>query len=676
MVLSADRRQLAIADMLRSRDFISVEELAAHFAVATQTIRRDLVALCDQGVARRRHGGIERLTRSGNLSFGDRRVLHREAKQSIAASVASHVRDGESIALGIGANTTVFSLVNAGLLRPLPIENPSRVVALTNVENTGKGDEAFKRLVEGISEYNIVVEHVPGVTNVLPDYLSRPRITAARQVAAVQVASPRQTSAQDDLEEKYDTIRAVHVEVGHAGPRATATRAQKIYPGATRSGLETLAARVCRDCIVCACADARIMIKYKLGINELYPKRKDCLHMDLATTKLPDAKFILVAMDHFSSKVWVRALPSKRADDVLDAIRSVWEHGPFRRIFCDRGTEFDASVADFCEQEGVLRLHPPPRSPWSNGRIERMVGEVKRGFSRAQINAVLHAGGIPPGQSAADFAAKTERDINAAPRESLLGLTADQVFRKQAPEHLQGSLPGRDWATIDAAIVKRRRKAQEKAAEKGATIPNWHVGDLVLLAKEYWAQRETFNPAGYEAAPRWFGPFKITEIAEQGHVLMVTRDFQWKRNQRGRRVDDEILVHIRYAKRAPTGSMEQLRIIGAWAWNCLYSNARTTMSKAPMPPTSKKSDRKTVDSGATKLSASDRSSKTVSQAWEGVSHPPSPTPENPYRKPRMSFRTESGARPDPGGNMATRPHRNRNDKESKGTQITTPTGTT
>jgi DeoR family glycerol-3-phosphate regulon repressor len=102
IIIGADGRQGAIAEMLRNRDFISVEELAAHFAVATQTIRRDLVALCDQGLARRRHGGIESLARSGNLAFKDRRVLHREAKESIAAAVAGHVSDGESLSLGIG----------------------------------------------------------------------------------------------------------------------------------------------------------------------------------------------------------------------------------------------------------------------------------------------------------------------------------------------------------------------------------------------------------------------------------------------------------------------------------------------------------------------------------------------------------------------------------------------
>lgn len=98
----SDGRQAAIVEMLRSRDYLSVEELAAHFAVATQTIRRDLMTLCDQGLARRRHGGIERVPQNRNLEFRDRRVLNREAKQSIAAAVARHVRDGESLSLGIG----------------------------------------------------------------------------------------------------------------------------------------------------------------------------------------------------------------------------------------------------------------------------------------------------------------------------------------------------------------------------------------------------------------------------------------------------------------------------------------------------------------------------------------------------------------------------------------------
>lgn len=96
-------RQNAIAEMLRVRDFITVEELATHFAVATQTIRRDLGVLCDHGIARRRHGGVESVPRHGkNLPFRERNVLNRQAKQCIAATVAGHVHDGESVSLGIG----------------------------------------------------------------------------------------------------------------------------------------------------------------------------------------------------------------------------------------------------------------------------------------------------------------------------------------------------------------------------------------------------------------------------------------------------------------------------------------------------------------------------------------------------------------------------------------------
>jgi predicted permease len=67
-----------------------------------------------------------------DLKFGARLLAKSRGFTTIAAL---------SLALGIGANTTIFTLVNAVLLNPLPVEDPAQLVSVwtTDERNTGNG---------------------------------------------------------------------------------------------------------------------------------------------------------------------------------------------------------------------------------------------------------------------------------------------------------------------------------------------------------------------------------------------------------------------------------------------------------------------------------------------------------------------------------------------------------
>src|SRR5437762_11904971 len=44
-----------------------------------------------------------------------------------------------SLALGIGANTTIFTLINAVLLHPLPVDDPSQLVSVFTTDERNQG---------------------------------------------------------------------------------------------------------------------------------------------------------------------------------------------------------------------------------------------------------------------------------------------------------------------------------------------------------------------------------------------------------------------------------------------------------------------------------------------------------------------------------------------------------
>jgi DeoR family glycerol-3-phosphate regulon repressor len=107
-------RQAEIAELVRGGGFQSIEELAERYGVSTQTIRRDVNALCDRGVLLRRHGGVERAPGGpGNLGYETRRVLNLPRKLAIARAVAARIPDGASLAFSIG---TTPELVMRALL--------------------------------------------------------------------------------------------------------------------------------------------------------------------------------------------------------------------------------------------------------------------------------------------------------------------------------------------------------------------------------------------------------------------------------------------------------------------------------------------------------------------------------------------------------------------------------
>ena len=98
-------RQRQILELARQIGRVTVEDLAARFAVTPQTIRKDLNDLCGQRMLARTHGGAILSSGVENVAYDARRILAKVEKERIGRHAATLIPDNSSLFVNIGTTT-------------------------------------------------------------------------------------------------------------------------------------------------------------------------------------------------------------------------------------------------------------------------------------------------------------------------------------------------------------------------------------------------------------------------------------------------------------------------------------------------------------------------------------------------------------------------------------------
>jgi DeoR/GlpR family transcriptional regulator of sugar metabolism len=127
--LLVEERRNQLLEMVRSRGFASLPELADELKVSESTIRRDLDFLEDVGSAKRTHGGVFYTGPSPKLPhFDERQPAQWDKKRAIAEEAVKLVEDGDAVLLDGGSTTYEVARLLVGrrlqiVTNSLPVAN-------------------------------------------------------------------------------------------------------------------------------------------------------------------------------------------------------------------------------------------------------------------------------------------------------------------------------------------------------------------------------------------------------------------------------------------------------------------------------------------------------------------------------------------------------------------------